>query len=391
MSGTTADIVDSSIWPLFHNDPTLEDFEFMSHSLEFNSDNEEWLTSSDPFNDLNFDNLDELFGDPDILQASHRLDCNNNNNNNNHPRTALSSTTNSSPSHSPTSYESDYLTTDQQTPSPSSSREFFSSQTSSPSSPWSPVGSPLSTQPDSPLGGLNTETSFDFRNLLAKSGILHVERVTVEQIPVELTATNLAPTKGKGKRGRPSKKNLDRRILKAKRTGFNSTFKPVDSTTCIVKYTDTAVLSPERLEHSVVRLSPTNSTDNIETATTTVVPVERKKRKCMTDEEKKVHNELERRRRAAMSQRLAHLKKSVDKIRDDPKASTKKIVDEAIIAIEDCKIYEQELLIELQSLTDYRQRLKDRIHLMKEGMSDMALTSIEMDAALSEDEYVSVV
>lgn len=94
----------------------------------------------------------------------------------------------------------------------------------------------------------------------------------------------------------------------------------------------------------------------------------------MTDEEKKIHNELERRRRAAMSVHLAHLKDNVETIRNDQKASTKKIVDEAIFAIEKFKLCERELLIEKQNLTDHRRRLKARIHSM-ENRTDYTFTA----------------
>ncbi|XP_029641997.1 myc proto-oncogene protein [Octopus sinensis] len=370
MSEIAADFIDPSTWPLLHNDPTLEEFEFMSQSLELSSVNDEWLSSSDPFSDFNFDNFEMLFADPDFLVAN-RIDNHNSENTDRNSRSTRNpnpnlSSANPSPTH--TNYESDFLATgqdEQQTPSPSSSsREFFSSQTSAPPSPWSQhssVGSPLSTQPDSPLGLNTSENSFDFRTLLSKSNL---------QVPVEQTPNKPQP-KEKGKRGRPPKKNLDRRIQKGKRN---------------------AIISPEILEDSMVRLSHTNHTNTSCSSSTPTAVTERKKRKCMTDEEKKIHNELERRRRAAMSVRLAHLKDSVEKIRDDPKASTKKIVDEAIVAIEDCKLHEQELLIEKQNLADHRRRLKARIQSMENGTDySFTATLTDMDSGLSEDEHVSVV
>ncbi|GAB1607183.1 hypothetical protein Ahia01_001001500 [Argonauta hians] len=62
-----------------------------------------------------------------------------------------------------------------------------------------------------------------------------------------------------------------------------------------------------------------------------------KRRKCMTSLEKEVHNELERKRRAQMSDLLTELQGVVTSVKEDSKASQKRIVDEAFLEIEKLK------------------------------------------------------
>ena len=55
----------------------------------------------------------------------------------------------------------------------------------------------------------------------------------------------------------------------------------------------------------------------------------KKKRKCMTQVEKAQHNHLERQRRKGMSVLLDTLRSLIPSVAEEPKASQKKVVDEA--------------------------------------------------------------
>lgn len=81
----------------------------------------------------------------------------------------------------------------------------------------------------------------------------------------------------------------------------------------------------------------------------------------MSHSEKAVHNELERRRRAQMSELLSELRVVVDAVKDEPKASQKRIVDEALLCIEQHLREEKEMKARLELVKKENEILKAKL------------------------------
>ncbi|XP_014787880.1 uncharacterized protein LOC106881876 [Octopus bimaculoides] len=117
-----------------------------------------------------------------------------------------------------------------------------------------------------------------------------------------------------------------------------------------------------------------------------------KRRKCMSHSEKAVHNELERRRRAQMSELLSELRVVVDAVKDDPKASQKRIVDEALLCIERALREEKQMKARMELVKKDNEFLKAKLRELSSEWHDLHGNSkVVIYRDTDEDEECSVV
>ncbi|CAI9742976.1 myc proto-oncogene protein-like [Octopus vulgaris] len=135
-----------------------------------------------------------------------------------------------------------------------------------------------------------------------------------------------------------------------------------------------------------------SGTKNSRSADERLLSEKTKRRKCMSHSEKAVHNELERRRRAQMSELLSELRVVIDAVKDDPKASQKRIVDEALLCIERALREEKEMKARMEVVKKENDFLKSKLRELSSEWHDLHGNSkVVIYRDTDEDEECSVV